>query len=114
MAAPAPGMMNATLQRLLVETVTQTPYLGQDAYGKPVYGPVVSRAARIDSTVKTVTNAQGQERLSTTLVIVNGDQPIEARDKLILSDGTAPAVQAIKAIRDLYAPARIVHYEIYL
>ena len=83
--------MEPALLAMLVDEVVQTPYVGQDSYGKPVYGSPFTRPARIEYMTKVVTNAAGQERTSTTILFLNGDIPISSRDKLVLPDGTAPA-----------------------
>ena len=53
---------------MLTETVSVESYVGQDQYGKPNYGPAVTHPARIAYRVTTLTNAQGQERTSTSVI----------------------------------------------
>ena len=48
----------------------------------------------------TVTNAQGQERTSNTIIYFDGDVVVTLRDKVTLPDTTAPAIQAIYAPTD--------------
>jgi hypothetical protein len=106
--------MESALLAMLVDDIVQTPYVGHDAYGAPQYGPPFTRPARVEYSTTVVTNAQGQERTSTTLLILNGDIPITARDKLTLPDGTAPAIQEIQAPRMPFRPATVHHYSVKL
>jgi hypothetical protein len=106
--------MEPPLLAMLVDDIVQTPYVGHDAYGAPQYGPPFTRPARVEYSTTVVTNAQGQERTSTTLLILNGDVPITLRDKLTLPDGTAPAIQEIQAPRMPFRPATIHHYAVKL
>lgn len=108
------GHMEPALLAMLVDDVVQTPYLGQDQYGKPVYGAAFTRPARIEFATTVVSNTQGQERTSTTLLFLNGDLPITSRDKLTLPDGSAPAIQEIQAPRHPFRPATIHHYAVKL
>jgi hypothetical protein len=109
-----PGGMPDALCRMLVETVVQTNYSGQDAYGKPVYGAPWSRPARIEGKITTLSSSAGLQRTSTTRVFLNGDVPITVRDTLTLPDGTQPAIQYVA--RHLYAfvPALLHHYTVFL
>ena len=90
--------MDPALQTLLTETVSIQPYTGMDQYGKPSYGPAVTYPARVAYRVTTLTNAQGQERTSTTTVYLDGAVTITVKDRLMFADGTAPAIQ------DIYSP----------
>ena len=108
---PLFGGMEPALVAMLTETVTHAAYLSQDAYGKPVYSAAVQRPARIQYEV-TVINAQGQERTSTTVVYMNGDFVITVRDKIVLPDSTAPAIQSIASPRDLQG--LIYHHKAFL
>ena len=107
--------MDPALLTMLTETVTLQSYTGQDAYGKPSYGPVVTHPARVAYRVTTLTNAQGQERTSTTTVYLDGAVPITVKDRLILPDGTAPAIQAIYSPTDPLLPGEGPdHHEVQL
>jgi hypothetical protein len=109
--APLLGGMEPSLVAMLTETVTHAAYYGQDLYGKPVYSEAVQRPARIQYEV-TVVNVQGQERTSTTTVYFNGDFPLTVRDKVILPDGQAPAIQSIASPRDMQG--QIYHHKVFL
>jgi hypothetical protein len=102
--------MQASLQALLTETVQQAPYLTQESYGTPTYGPAVARRARIDWTVRRITTAQGDDRVSLARVFLAGeDGPVTLRDQLVLPDGTAPKILRIAAPKDLDGSPH--HYE---
>lgn len=104
--------MEPALKAMLVDDIVQTPYVGQNAFGAPVYGTPFTRPARVEYSTTVVTTARGQE--STTFLILNGDIPITLRDKLTLPDGTAPAIQEIQAPRMPFRPSTIHHYSVKL
>ena len=106
--------MEPALRSMLTQTITQAPYLGIDMYGKPSYGPPVQRPARISLRIETITNPQGQERVSNTTVIIDGDVPVTVNDRLTLPDGTSPAVQLVYSPEDPDFPGVIHHYELKL
>ena len=106
--------MDPALTTMLTETVSHAAYVGQNQYGQPQYGAPVQRAARVAYRVTTLTNAQGQERTSTTVVYTEGNFVITVRDKIILPDATAPAIQAIYSPTDPLQPGVVDHHEISL
>jgi len=99
---------------MLTDTVQHSAYQGQDGYGKPQYSSPVARKARVQYEVTTVTNQQGQERTSTTIVYMDGSFPLSVRDKLVLPDGSAPAIQLVYAPTDPDTPGVVDHFEIRL
>jgi hypothetical protein len=107
-----PGMHPA-LQAMLVDTVSIAPYVGQDAYGKPTYGAAVLHPARLEYELTTVRTPQGQERTSTSVVVLNGDFVLTERDKLTLADGTSPAIQQVARAMKPFSAA-LDHYEVRL
>lgn len=106
--------MDPALLEMLTESVTHQPYVGQDQYGKPHHGAPVERPARVAYRVTTLTNAQGQERTSTSVVYMEGNFAMTLRDRLILPDGTAPAIQAVYSPSDPLHPGIPHHHEISL
>ena len=106
--------MDPALLDMLTETVLHQAYVGQNQYGQPQYGAPIARPARIAYRVTTLTNAQGQERTSTTVVYTEGDFVITVRDKITLPDATAPAIQAIYSPTDPTQPNGVDHHEISL
>ena len=103
--------MDPALLDMLTETITLQAFVGQDAYGKPQYGPAVQHPARVAYRVTTLTNAQGQERTSTSVVYLNGDVVITVKDRLVLPDNSAPAIQAIYSPTDPTQPGVVDHHE---
>jgi hypothetical protein len=104
--------MEPALLALLTETIQHRAYTGQDRYGKPTYAAPVTRPARLEYRVSTLTDAQGQERTSMITVFCHGDFPITLRDHITLDDGTSPAIQAVYSPRDL--DGSVHHHEIKL
>ena len=91
--------MDPALKAMLTDTVSHAAYVGQNAYGQPQYTTPVTRPARIAFKVTTVTNAQGQERTSNTIIYFDGDVVVTLRIKS-RPDTTAPAIQAVYAPTD--------------
>ena len=106
--------MDPALLDMLTETVTHEPYTGQNAYGAPQYGAPVQLAARVAYRVTTLTNAQGQERTSTSVVYLNGDVEISVRDRITLPDGSKPAIQGVYSPTDPTQPGVVDHHELSL
>jgi hypothetical protein len=106
--------MEPALRDMLTQTITQAPYMGQDAYGKPSYGPPQSRPARVQLRIETLTNQQGQERVSNTTVICDGDVLVTVKDKITLPDGTSPTIQLVYSPEDPDSPGVVHHYELKL
>jgi hypothetical protein len=104
--------LHPALAALLTQTVLHAPYTGQDGYGASTYGPAVTREASIQYDLRQVPTPQGEQARSMTLVFLNGDQPVGARDKLTLPDGTSPAIQQLVAVMDVNKS--LSHYEIRL
>jgi hypothetical protein len=105
--------MHPDLQAMLVHTVSVAPYLGQDAYGKPTYGPAVVRPARVEYEDTIVITAQGSARTNTSVVVLNGDFDLTERDKITLADGTSPAIQRVARAYEPDSPV-LDHYEVRL
>lgn len=93
--------MDAALLALLTETLTVAPYLSQDAYGKPTYGPSVTYAAREEWKIRRIVDQTGQERISRARVFFDGDVTLTLRDQVTLTDGTTPPILLLYHVRDL-------------
>lgn len=104
--------LHPALAALLTQTVLHAPYTGQDGYGASTYGPAVTRAASIQYDVRQIPTPQGEQARSMTLVFLNGDFALGARDKLTLPDGTSPAIQQLMAVNDVNGS--LSHYEVRL
>lgn len=106
--------MDPAMQDMLTETVSLQHYTGMDQFGKPSYGPASTHPARVAYRVTTLVNAQGQERASNTTVYMDGTVTITVKDRLVLPDGTAPAIQDIYSPTDPLNPGGPDHHEILL
>ena len=106
--------MEPALRAMLTQTIMQEPYAGRDAYGKPSYGPPFERPARIQLRVETMTDQSGQERVSHTTVVCDGDLPVTVNDRITVPDGTRPAVQRVYDLDDPDFPGVVHHYELRL
>lgn len=103
--------MDPVLRAMLTQEITQAPYVGHDAYGKPSYGAAFTRPAYLEVRVETLLNQQGQERVSNTAMILDGDLPISVRDLVTLPDGSKPALQIVAPKIDPDQPGVIEHWE---
>jgi hypothetical protein len=106
--------MDPALQTMLTQTVSHQPYTGQDVYGKPTYGAVVEHPALIEYRITTGGQGQQAERVSVTVVYCEANFPLTVRDRLVLPDGTAPAIQDVQSWPDPTQPGSTDHYEIVL
>jgi hypothetical protein len=104
--------MDPALAALLTDTISHATYTGQDSYGTPTWATPVSHPARIEWRVRRMMTAQGEERISTVRVFLEGTVVVEPRDKLVLSDGTAPAIQRVTRLTDETGAWH--HTEVYL
>lgn len=93
--------METALLALLTETLTVAPYLSQDAYGKPTYGPPVMYPAREEWKIRRIVDQTGQERISRARVFFDGNVPLTMRDHVTLTDGTAPPILLLYHVRDI-------------
>ena len=106
--------MDPALLDMLTETVLHAPYTGQDAYGKPTYGPAVARLASIEYRLTTGNQTQGAERVSFTIVYFDATFPLSVRDKLTLPNGSSPAIQEVGSKVDPTQPGVVDHYRVVL
>lgn len=102
--------MDAALQALLTETLTVKPYLTQDAYGRPTYGPPVTYAAREEWRIRQIVDQTGQERISRARVFFDGNVPLTLRDQVTLTDGTSPPILLLYHVRGMQGA--ISHLEV--
>ena len=87
--------MHPALQRMLNTTVTLEPYVSQDAYGMPSYGPAQTVAARVEWRIRRIVDMQGVERISRAKVFLDGSVAVQLKDRLALKDGTTPPILAL-------------------
>lgn len=91
--------MDPALVAMLTETLTVAPYLGQDAYGTPTFGPPAHYPAREEWKVRRIVDQSGQERVSRARVFFDGNVLLTLRDQVTLTDGTAPPILLLAAVR---------------
>ena len=75
------------LVALCRSTAQVAPRTGVDGYGEPLFGADVARRARVTGRVRTVTNAQGQQVVSTHQVYFADAGLVGAHDRITLSTG---------------------------
>lgn len=102
--------MDPALLSMLTETLTVAPYLSQDAYGNPTYGPAVAYPAREEWRIRRIVDQTGQERLSRARVFFDGNVPLTLRDQVTLSDGTTPPILLLYHVRGMHG--EIDHLEL--
>lgn len=93
--------MDAALLALLTETLMVRPYLSQDAYGTPTYGPSVPTPAREEWKIRRIVDQTGQERISRARVFFDGDVSLTVRDQVTLTDGTTPPILLLYHVRNI-------------
>ena len=90
----------AVLERWSREVIQHAPATGVDGYGQRIYGPQVSRRARIDYATKLIRNAQGQEVVSGAQTYLATTDPISVLDRITLPDGTSPLLLRVDRLAD--------------
>jgi hypothetical protein len=93
--------MDPDLVAMLTETVVHSAYVSQDQYGMPVYGSALARPARVEFRTRQMVSRTGADILSRAKIFLLPDPPVSPRDRLVLPDGTAPAIQDIWPIDDV-------------
>lgn len=95
---------------LLTETVTVAPFLGRDSYGTATYGPAVSYLGHIMGGSAETVGVGGVEDASTIAVIVPGNPPIKAGDRLTLPssfDVASPPIHRVERLTDDRGPHHV-------
>lgn len=83
----------------LTDTVVIRPFASQDAYGQPVFGDPVYYKARAVGKVRLVTSLTGEEKVSTTEVVLLNSTGIDPRSEITLPEGFLPRVPQILAVQ---------------
>jgi hypothetical protein len=104
--------MHRALAAMLTETILHTPYVSQDAYGKPVYGASRVYPARIEYQVRRVVDSTGQEKVSRSRVFLDGAVTIGLRDQILLPDGSSTPILTLYSPREV--DGSIAHHEVNL
>jgi len=91
--------MNAPMRAWLTDVITQEPYAGQDAYGKPTYGAPFTRPGRLEYANRLIMSQAGTQRVSTTRLYLNGDIAVDLRDRITLANGLTTPIQVLASPR---------------
>lgn len=93
--------MDPALAALLADTLTVAPRTGQDGYGVPTYGTVVSMKARVVYRNRLVRDSEGREAASRITAWVDaGTTVITSTDEVTLPDGTTPPILSVERVPD--------------
>lgn len=95
------GHLTASLN----QTITLETFHSMDQYGDPSYNTSVSYPARIERRIKKVISLQGQEAVSSTLIILDGNVSLDefGRDRITLPTtmgSKQPVILSIEDARD--------------
>lgn len=91
--------MDAALQELCNQTVTHTPWTGQNGSGEPQFGSATSYKAQVSGQNKLVYDSQGKQVLSSLRVILVSYVAVNPKDKITLPSGypvLAPPILAVE------------------
>lgn len=95
--------MDAVLQEMCTQTVTHTPWSGQNAQGEPTFGSATSYKAYIGGQNKLVWDASGKQVLSSLKVILAEYVAVNPKDKITLPSGypaLTPPILSVEWFRD--------------
>jgi len=92
-------------------SVTIAPYASVNDYGEPTYGTGVAYAALVIQKTKMVRDQQGNQKLSTVQVYLDGSVTVTVKDKITLPDSTIPLILAVETFPGLQgvAETRVVY-----
>lgn len=79
--------MDAALQELCTQSVSHTPWTGQNASGEPTFGSATSYKAQVSGQNRLVWDSAGKQVLSSLRVIFAQYVAINPKDKLTLPSG---------------------------
>lgn len=102
--------MHPALSVMLTDVLTRYPYTGQDAYGKPIYGPPQTHPGRLEFHIRRHEEPIATERSSNARLFLDGTVPLDLRDKLVLTDGTTPPILSAYRLRDV--DGTLAHWQI--
>lgn len=99
-----------SLTQTLQPTVLHEAWIGDAGDGTPIFAPAQTRAAIIERRQRMIRNARGEEvRTAHTISILrpvsaNGapgrDEPIDARDRFTIPDGSFGPILAVESFTD--------------
>lgn len=82
------------------QSVTVTPYVSEDVYGKRTYGTPVTLSCLIDYTIKNIKDFDGNNFLTAAWIAFPTGTVIHYTDKITLPDGTHPYIGSISEIKN--------------
>jgi hypothetical protein len=101
--------LEASLQQLMVETVTVAPVTAKDAYGKRTWGTATTfSSCRVQTGNYKVLDSNGQEKVSEGRVYFPNKPTITLNDKITLPDGSTPPILSV----DFFGDERGDHHTI--
>lgn len=90
--------MEVDFADLMTEQVVIRPYTGRDGYGQPTYGDPITYQARVVGRMRRLTTFTGEDKVSTTTVLLLNSTGIDPRSLLTLPEGFVPASPPILAV----------------
>jgi hypothetical protein len=83
---------------LMNQSVTIETFHSIDQYGDPSYNAAITSRALVQKKIRKVITLQGQEAVSSTLVILPSSVTLDAfgRDRITMPDGKKPIILAIE------------------
>lgn len=91
-------MFDQSLEELMFDQVTIEPWVSQDSNQSNTYGTSVTYTAQVIPSTQKVTNAQGDEVVSTAQVIIKERLYFDHRARLTLPSGFVPQQPPIQKI----------------
>lgn len=93
------------LAELMPSDVVLYPFVSRDFHDKPSYGPAIALKARIVyQTRRVVSQATGENVISTGMVVLNGLPGATTQDKLVLPGGREAKILDVMVITDELGP----------
>lgn len=85
---------------MMPHTVTHSPVLSRDAYGKITYGSATSYTARVVYKNKQVRSSTGELVMAEGIVWLAGVVSVSGDDKITLPDGSTPQIISVERYAD--------------
>src|SRR5262245_12019691 len=104
--------MDAAIRDMLHEAVLIAPWVSNDPYGKPVYGPAVASPAYIERHFQTLLSTVGAQWVEGTVLCLPTDAGMGERSQLPLPDGKIVPIEGLKPIKD--ENGALDHVQVYL
>lgn len=82
---------------LMLQSVSIRAHMGRDLHGNPQYADPVVYRARVEGRVRRIMSTQGEERVSTTTIVLLNSTGIDPRSEVTLPEGFTPQKPPILA-----------------